>query len=319
VSVQPQVFDLLEYLIRNRGHVVSRDDLLDAIWGGRIVSESTLATRINAVRSAIGDDGESQRLIRTLSRKGLRFVGDVREENPASASGEVPNANPALALPDRPSIAVLPFTNISSDSEQDYFAEGITDDIITALSHWRSLFVIARNSTFAYRGRYVDVKQVGDQLGVRYVLEGSVRRSADSVRITAQLAEAATRARLWANRYDRALDDLFKLQDDITAAISATVEPEIGASERDRSRRKPPESLGAWELFHRGMWHLLRHNFQDSTEAEGFFQRSIALDPEFAPPHAALAVLLFFRIVRSSDANHAKICYEMLQRASRRH
>ena len=228
MSVQPQVFDLLEYLIRNRGHVVSRDDLLDAIWGGRIVSESTLATRINAARSAIGDDGESQRLIRTLSRKGLRFVGDVREENPVSASGEVPGANPAFALPDRPSIAVLPFTNISSDSEQDYFAEGITDDIITALSHWRWLFVIARNSTFAYRGRDVDVKQVGDELGVRYVLEGSVRRSADSVRITAQLVEATTRAHLWANRYDRVLDDLFKVQDDITAAISATLTTRSG-------------------------------------------------------------------------------------------
>jgi adenylate cyclase len=240
----------------------------------------------------------------------------VREEDPVSASGKVSGSNPAFSLPDRPSIAVLPFTNISSDAEQDYFAEGITDDIITALSHWRWLFVIARNSTFAYRGRDVDVKQVGAELGVRYVLEGSVRRSADSVRITAQLVEAATRAHLWANRYDRALDDFFKVQDDITAAISATVEPEIGASERDRSRRKPPESLGAWELFQRGMWHLLRQNFQDSTEAEGFFQRSIALDPDFAPPHAALAVLLFFRIARSWDANHAEILYEMRQQAS---
>jgi Tfp pilus assembly protein PilF len=177
------------------------------------------------------------------------------------------------------------------------------------------LFVIARNSTFAYRGRDVDVRQVGDELGVRYVLEGSVRRSADRVRITAQLVETATGVHLWANRYDRALDDLFKVQDDITTAISATVEPEIGASERDRARRKPPESLGAWELFQRGTWHLLRHNLQDSIDAEDFFRRSIALDPDFAPPHAALAVLLFFRIARAWGADHADVLEQMHQRA----
>jgi TolB-like protein len=316
VAVEPQVFDLLEHLIRNRDRVVSRDDLIASVWGGRIVSESTLGARINAVRNAIGDTGAEQRLIKTLPRKGLRFVGEVQEKAPGSATDEVSGTEPAFVLPQRPSIAVLPFTNMSSDPEQDYLADGVTDDIITALSYWRWLFVIARNSTFAYRGRNVDVRQVGNELGVRYVLEGTVRRSADRVRITAQLVEATTRAHLWANRYDRPLDDLFKVQDDITAAISATVEPEIGALERDRARRKPPDNLGAWELFQRGIGHLLRHNFQDSTEAERFFERSIALDPDFAPPHAAFAVLLFFRIARSWEADYDGILEEMRQQAS---
>jgi TolB-like protein len=315
IPLQPQVFDLLQFLIANRLRVVSKDDLIAAVWGGRIVSESALATRINAARIALGDSGNEQRLIKTLSRKGVRFVGEVREKAPVAAPGEASGAKPAFALPQRPSIAVLPFTNMSGDPEQDYFADGITDDIITALSYWRWLFVIARNSTFVYRGRNVDVRQVGNELGVRYVLEGSVRRSADSVRITAQLVETRSGAHLWASRYDRALDDLFKVQDDITAAISATVEPEIGASERDLSRRKPPESLGAWELYQRGTWHLLRHNLPDSTEAEAFFQRSITLDPDFAPPHAAIAVLLFFRIARALDADPAGILQEMHQRA----
>jgi TolB-like protein len=319
IPLQPQVFDVLAYLIANRLRVVSKDDLIEAVWGGRIVSESALATRINAARIALGDSGDEQRLIKTLPRKGLRFVGEVQEKAPVSKAPvlapEVSVAKAAFALPERPSIAVLPFTNMSSDPEQDYFADGITDDIITALSYWRWLFVIARNSTFAYRGREIDVRQVGNELGVRYILEGSVRRSADRVRITAQLVETTSGAHLWASRYDRALDDLFKVQDDITAAISATVEPEIGASERDRSWRKPPESLGAWELFQRGTWHLLRHNLQDSAEAEGFFQRSIALDADFAPPYAALAVLLFFRSARALEADNADILMEMHQRA----
>jgi TolB-like protein len=315
IPLQPQVFDVLQFLIANRLRVVSKDDLIEAVWRGRIVSESALATRINAARVALGDSGDEQRLIKTLPRKGHRFVGEVQEKTPVSGPGEVSDAKPAFALGQRPSIAVMPFTNMSSDPEQDYFADGITDDIITALSYWRWLFVIARNSTFAYRGRDVDVRQVGNDLGVRYVLEGSVRRSADRVRITAQLVETASGAHLWANRYDRAPDDLFKVQDDITAAISATVEPEIGGLERDRSRRKSPESLGAWELFQRGTWHLLRHNLQDSTEAEAFFQRSITLDPDFAPPHAALAVLLFFRIARAWDAHSADVLEPMHQHA----
>ncbi|MGC2315983.1 MAG: winged helix-turn-helix domain-containing protein, partial [Bradyrhizobium sp.] len=184
VSVAPQVFDLLDYLIRNRERVVSKDDLIDVIWKGRSVSDAALTTRLNAARSALGDSGEEQRLIKTLPRKGFRFVGPVREaKGPAPAQ----QPKPALPLPEKPSIAVLPFTNLSSDLEQEYFADGMVDDIITALSRFKALFVIARNSSFTYKGRAVDVKQIGHELGVRYVLEGSIRKAASRVRITGQL------------------------------------------------------------------------------------------------------------------------------------
>src|SRR5258708_6045018 len=181
IAIGPKVFDLLLYLVQNRNQVVTRDDLLQAVWGGRIVSESTLTSHVNAVRKAIGDTGKEQRLIRTVSRKGLRFVGQVREDLPpgrtavaapdivAEKSGGTP------ALPDSPSITVLPFRNLSGDAGQDYFADGVVEDIITALSRIRWLFVIARNSSFTYKGRTVDEKQVGRELGVRYVVEGSVR------------------------------------------------------------------------------------------------------------------------------------------------
>ena len=213
LAIEPQVFDLLVYLIQNRERVVSKDELLASIWGGRIVSESTLSTRITAARSAIGDSGDEQRLIKTLSRKGVRFIGAVREQHgrpqdrmaelyPAMARNrESPGGEraiepagvgsepgtPVIFLPDRPSIAVLPFTNISGDPEQEYFADGVVEDIITALSRFPSLFVIARNSSFTYKGQAVDIKRVGRELGVRYVLEGSVRRAGNRVRITGQL------------------------------------------------------------------------------------------------------------------------------------
>jgi TolB-like protein len=198
IAVGPQVFDLLLHLLRNREHVVSKDELLDAVWAGRIVSESTLTSHINAARKAIGDSGQNQRLLRTIARKGFRFVGDVSEIASRSAAVSTEPDAPgktiaeAPALPDRPSIAALPFLNLSGDIEQEYFTDGVVEDIITALSRIRWLFVIARNSSFTYKGRAVDVKQVGRELGVRYVLEGSVRKAAHKVRITGQLIDATT-------------------------------------------------------------------------------------------------------------------------------
>ena len=195
VALAPQVFDLLVYLVRNRDRVVSKDDLIEAVWGGRIVSESALTTRLNAVRNAIGDSGAEQRLIRTVHRKGVRFVGTVREQHEPFQSVPPPIA-PRL------SIVVLPFTNLSDDREQQYFADGITEDLTTDLSQLRDLFVISRNTAFTYQGKRVDTKQIGHDLGVRYVLEGSVRRSGNQLRVNAQLIDAATDAHLWAERFD---------------------------------------------------------------------------------------------------------------------
>ena len=182
IALEPQVFDLLVHLVQNRDRVVSKDDLLAAVWGGRIVSDSTLTSRISAVRRAVGDNGETQRLIRTVPRKGVRFVGVVREQKKLAATGDVrpmvdaDALGPALPLTDKPPIAVLPFANLSGDPEQDYFADGMVEEIITALSRIRWLLVIARDSSFTYKGRAVDIKQVGQDLNVRYLLEGSVRK-----------------------------------------------------------------------------------------------------------------------------------------------
>src|SRR5947207_1650376 len=195
VAIAPKVFDLLDFLIRNRERVVSKDDLINAIWNGRSVSDAALTTRLNAARSAIGDSGQGQRLIKTLPRRGFRFVGPVQQEHglfgaPVADDGRIEPSKPILALPDKPSIAVLPFQNLSDDPEQEYFADGVVEDIIVALSRMRWLFVIARNSSFTYKGRAVDVKQVGRELGVRYVLEGSVRKAANRVRIRGKLVDA---------------------------------------------------------------------------------------------------------------------------------
>jgi TolB-like protein/Tfp pilus assembly protein PilF len=202
---------------------------------------------------------------------------------------------PAVATPettraaDRPSIAVLPFVNMSGDPGQEYFSDGITEDIITALSkiHW--FLVIARNSTFAYKGRSVVPQELGRDLGVRYMLEGSVRKGGNRVRISAQLVDAATGHHVWAERYDRDLEDIFALQDEMIETIVRAIEPELGRAERERARRKPPGSLDAWELFQRGLWYHYRYTMDNNAEAERCFHRAIQVDPTFALPFAALA------------------------------
>jgi TolB-like protein len=285
VSVEPQVFDLLEYVIRNRQRVASKDDLLAAVWSGRIVSESVLTTRINAARCAIGDNGKDQRFIRTLPRKGIRFVGEVREE--PIAPKQIPAV--ALALPDKPSIAVLPFANMSGDTEQEYFADGIVEDIITALSRTSWLFVIARNSSFVYKGRAVDVKQVGRELGVRYVLEGSVRKASGRARITGQLIDATTGGHLWADRFDGKLDDIFDLQDQITAGVVDAITPKLEKSEIERAKRKRTEGLDDYDYYLRGLEHFYQRTREANKEALRLFYQSIERDPDFAAAYAMAA------------------------------
>jgi len=213
VPLQPQVFDLLLYLVAQRTRVVSKDDLISQIWSDRIISDSALNSRINAARKALGDDGASQRLIKTIPRKGFRFVGEVREEVAAATAPAQPVAALPRAQADRPAVAVLAFENMSGDPAQDYFGDGISEDILTALSKQRWFMVIARNSSFTYKGRAVHIRQIAEELGVRYVVEGSVRKSDNRVRITAQLNDATTGSHLWAERYDRELVDVFAVQD----------------------------------------------------------------------------------------------------------
>jgi TolB-like protein/tetratricopeptide (TPR) repeat protein len=295
VAVGPQVFDLLLYLVQNREHVVSKDTLLDVVWNGRIVSESTLASHINAARKAIGDSGHEQRLIRTVTRKGFRFIGEVREAPTLNGSGsfKAPTWDEvdaqALALPDRPSIAVLPFANLSGDPEQDYFADGVVEDIITALSRNRWLFVIARNSSFTYKGQAVDVKQVGRELGVRYVLEGSLRKAAKRVRITEQLIDATTSGHLWADRFEGTLSDIFELQDQVTERVVGTIAPQLERAEIDRAKRKPTGSLDAYDYYLCGMAKLHNGTKEAINEALSLYYKAIDLDPDFASAYAMAA------------------------------
>src|SRR5947209_3391447 len=292
VHVEPQVFDLIHYLVENRDRVVSKDDLIAAIWGGRIVSDSTLTSRINAARKALGDSGEGQKLIRTVPRKGLRFVADVRMQasDGAAAPAEThPTPRPAASHPERPTIAVLPFTNMSGDPEQEYFSDGISEDIITALSKLRWFFVIARNSSFIYKGKSVHLRQVGEDLGVGYVVEGSVRKGGDRVRITVQLNDVATGGHIWAERYDRGLADVFAVQDEITEAIVAAIEPQLYARENFRAQRKPPDSMDAWDLVMRGLSHYWRVTRQDNIVTQALLEKAIAIDPNYGQALGVLA------------------------------
>jgi TolB-like protein len=321
VSVAPQVFDLLDYLIRNRERVVSKDDLINAIWNGRIVSDAALTTRLNAARSALGDSGEEQRLIKTLPRKGFRFVGPVREAQGAAGAVVTDNAvepsKPALTLPDKPSIAVLPFHNLSGDPEQEYFADGMVDDIITALSRFKALFVIARNSSFTYKGRAVDVKQIGRKLGVRYVLEGSVRKAANRVRITGQLVDAATGAHLWADRFDGGLGDVFDLQDQVTESVVGAIAPAVEKAEIERAKRKPTESLDAYDHYLRGMACMYRWTKDGFGEALQLFYKAIELDPDFASAHGMAAWCYFWRMANAWMADREQEIAEATRLASR--
>jgi TolB-like protein/tetratricopeptide (TPR) repeat protein len=298
IAVQPQVFDLLIYLLQNRERVVGKDDLVALVWQGRIVSDSTLTSRINAARIAIGDSGRDQKLIRTIPRKGFRFVGRVTEHlhdiQPADAPPKESPLRSALPLPDRPAIAVLPFNNMSGDREQEYFSDGISEDIITALSKLRWFFVIARNSSFIYKGKAVHLKQIAEELGVRYVVEGSVRKDGDLVRITAQLNDATTGSHIWADHYDRDLTDVFAVQDEITDAIVATIEPKIYVAENFRARRKPPNSLDAWDLVMRAMSHFWRITRQDNMVAQALLEKAIAIDPHDGQAHGLLATSYMF-------------------------
>ena len=290
VEVEPQVFDLLVHLIQNRAHVVTKDDLIETVWDGRIVSESTLTSRINAARKAVGDSGKDQALIRTLARKGFRFVGHVQAQR---GGGEAHRDAPQLLAPagephhrqlparDRTAIAVLPFANLSGEPEQEYFSEGISEDIITALSKLRWFYVIARNSSFIYKQKSVHHQQIGEELGVGYVVEGSVRKDGDHVRITAQLVTwplAVTSGRIAATAISLTSS---LVQDEITQAVVAAIEPQLYAAEDFRARRKTPDNMDAWDLVMRALSHYWRVTRQDNLVAQALLEKAISVAPGY--------------------------------------
>lgn len=284
IVVTPQVFDLLDYLIRNRERVVSKDDLINAVWNGRIVSDAALTTRLNAARSAIGDTGEKQRLIKTLPRKGFRFVGTIfedRERAVGSAGlathggqfGKMPFSAPRL------SIVVLPFANLSADKQQDAFVDAITEHLTNDISRLPDYFVISCTTAFAFKGKIVDARQIGRELGVRYVLEGSVQSGTDRLRVNVQLIDAESGAHLWAERFDKLRADPFEMQDEITARLARAMDVQLVAAETRRLERSESKEFDAVDLSLRG-WTVFfkRVSVAGAREARCLFEEALRID-----------------------------------------
>src|SRR5215467_1158664 len=281
VAVGARTLDTLIALVARPNEAISKRELMAVVWPDVTVEEGSLRVQIAALRKALGDGKGGARYITTLAGRGYCFVAPisrVRDRGSERAAA----TKPALALPDKPSIAVLAFQNMSGDPEQEYFADGMVEEIITALSRIRWLFVTARNSSFTHKGQSVDVKRIGRDLGVRYVLEGSVRKSGNRVRITAQLIDASTASHLWADRFDGALEDIFDLQDQVTARVIGAIAPKLEQAEIERARRKPTESLDAYDYFLRGMASHNQWTKESNDEAIRLFYRAIELDPNFA-------------------------------------
>lgn len=303
---------LLARLLEQAGAPVSKEALIEAAWPRQAVEHSNLTVQIAAVRRLFEELAGGACWIETLPRRGYRYVGPA-----VTAGGRDPTvgaAATAMLAPDKPSVAVLPFSNLSGDPEQDYFADGMVDDIISGLARINWLLVIARNSTFTYKGRAVDVKQVGRELGVRYVLEGSVRRAGGHVRVTGQMIDASTGAHVWAERYDRSSDDIFALQDEIAMSVVGAIAPSLRRAEIDRVKRRRPDNLDAYDLVLRAQLDVDSGMPEQVTLALVLLERAIELDPTYALAHGNAAMChhcLFLRrglqeANRAASIRHAR-------------
>ena len=313
ISLEPQVFDLLVYLVRNRDRVVSKDDLIDSVWGGRIVSDSALTSRLNAARKAVDDSGAEQRVIRTVQRRGVRFIGEVSEESePVAVIAAAPAATEAPAAP-RLSIVVLPFVNLSDDPEQQYFADGITGDLITDLSRIPDMLVISRYTAFTYRDKPVDIRQIGRELWVRYALEGEVQRSGTRVRVTAQLIDAETDTHLWAERFDGDPGDLFAWQDEITNRIAVALDLELV----DAAAGRPIDRPDSRDYILRGRAVRSRPPSRENrAEAIDLFERALALDPQSVVAQSWLAIARTARFETEALCRKSRPSRQLLRSAA---
>ena len=299
LALTPSEFALLAALVRGAGRALSRDHLLQAVAGREADKfDRSVDVLVGRLRRKIEPDPKNPRLIVTVPGLGYRFA-----ERPMTAVMAGASATGATSGLDRPSLAVLPFANLSGDPEQDYFADGMVEEITTALSRVRWFFVIARNSSFSYKGRAVDVKQVGRELGVGYVLQGSVRKADERVRITAQLVETETGAHVWADRFDGVIENIFDLQDEITTRVVGAIEPQLRDAELMRARRQRPSNPTAYDCFLRGMARYFSEAREENDATMSLLQRAIASDPDYAPPYALAAICCLYRVALGWSEN----------------
>jgi TolB-like protein len=287
VPIGYRAFLLLTALLSRPGEVLTKSVLIDAAWQGAAVEETNLSVQMASLRKHLGPLPDGAEWITTIPRVGYRFVGPVESDSAIARRNAV--ASSKMEAGNGPSLAVLPFANLSDDREQEYFADGMVEDIIAGLSRLRWLSVIARNSTFTYKGNSPDVRQVAADLGVRYVLEGSVRKAGDRLRVSSQLIDANTGTHVWADRYDQAATDIFAVQDEITENVVASIEPQLYAAENRRFQNKPPESIDAWGYVMRAMPQIWTWGEREIETALTDLKRAIAIEPDYARAHSLLA------------------------------
>jgi TolB-like protein/Tfp pilus assembly protein PilF len=310
-AIEPQVLELLLYLVRNPDRLLTKDDLILNVWHGRIVSDTTITSRIKSARQAIGDDGTQQKFIRTVHGRGVRFVAAVttgERRTTAAHAGAAPPAGEARLAGSWPVIAVLPFANIGNDPEQDYFADGLTEDIITDLSRFRELRVVARDSCFRFRAPGGDLQQIGRALGADYLVTGSIRRRGAKLRLCAQLTAAESGEQLWGERFDRGAEDVFEMADELIRTIVGTLVGRVRQAGSALAKRKAPANLAAYEWVLRGQAAQAQiGDPEQEAAARRFFEQALAADPDYARAHAGLAVVLLCEWFRGADDNPAML------------
>jgi TolB-like protein/class 3 adenylate cyclase/Flp pilus assembly protein TadD len=299
IPVEPQVLDLLVFLARNRDRTVTKEEIFEAIWGDRIVSDAALSSQIKAARRALGDDGTLQRMISTVHGRGFRFLPQVENAAPAPVDKheETQGSDALAAIARRPSVAVLPFTNLNRDPDEDYFADGISEDVTTALSKNRWLTVIARNPAFAFRNSKDSIRTIGEKLGAGYVVTGSVRKAGSRFRITVQVVDTDSEQSVWSERFDRDMVDIFELQDEISELVAARIEAELGLTEQRKAERRPRKNLGAWDLYQLGVAEFYKFTQESNLKSQDLLRQSIELDPVFAGAHSRYAYAIVLSMV----------------------
>jgi adenylate cyclase len=298
IGLRPKTFEVLRYLVASGGRLVSKEEILKAVWPDVVVSDDSLAQCVSEVRRAIGDDGQA--IIKTVTRRGYRFLAAVSQPDaasPAAAQGH-----------SRPCVAVLPFVSMAPDPAYDYLSDGISEDVITELSRFSELMVISRNSSFQFRGKAVDVRQIGAQLGARYLLEGSVRREGERVRVTAQLVDATTAGHLWAEHYDRRIAGVFALQDELARTIAAILAVRVTKAEAERVLLRPPSSWQAHEFYLRAAeaFRLRGRSKGAVDDARRLAAQALAIDPEYARSHALLSKIEWWNYVEPVNEDYLR-------------